>query len=495
MSHLIKIHPADSVAVALSPLSVGEPIELDGLWLVPTTNIAKGHKVALRRHEAGEAVWKYGCPIGRTKRDVEVGEHVHTHNLESALSTQTDLEFEATARTSTTPLAGTFRGFERDDGRVGTRNELWIVPTVGCVAKTAESLARAFEKRLRDYPNVEGVYAFSHAYGCSQLGNDLENTQKILAALATHPNAAGTLVLGLGCESNHMAAFRPHLESSAASRLRFLSTQDESDEFEAGMRLLDELALQANQSERVELPLSRLTIGLKCGGSDGLSGITANPLLGRFSTALVAAGGSAILTEVPEMFGAEAVLFQRCVDEKVFEQALAMVNRFRRYFTAHGQPVDENPSPGNKEGGISSLEEKSLGCVQKGGQAPITSVIPYGGKCTQQGLTLLDGPGNDPVSTTALVAAGATVVLFTTGRGTPLGSPVPTLKVASNSELAAHKPGWIDFDAGALAEGVAPSELDAAFAAKVLATASGERTKNEERGYRDIAIFKTGVTL
>lgn len=495
MTSLVHIHAEDTVAVATRPLAAGERLELNGLALVALGDIPKGHKIALYRHETGQPVLKYGCPIGRTTRDVEPGEHVHTHNLTSTLSDSTELAYAARPPVATAPLSGTFQGFEREDGRVGTRNELWIVPTVGCVARTAESLARAFEKRLPDYPNVEGVFAFSHAHGCSQLGNDLENTQKVLAALATHPNAAGTLVLGLGCESNHMAAFRPHLRASDSGRLRFLSTQDASDEFDAGMALLEQLAERANRCERVELPLSRLTVGLKCGGSDGLSGITANPLLGRFSSALVAAGGTAILTEVPEMFGAESVLFQRAVDSGVFDQALTMVNRFRRYFTSHGQPVDENPSPGNKEGGISSLAEKSLGCVQKGGQAPITEVVPYGGQASRQGLTLLDGPGNDQVSTTALVAAGATVVLFTTGRGTPLGSPVPTLKVSSNSELARHKPGWIDFDAGRVLDGATTGEVDAAFAAKVLSIASGERTRNEERGYRDIAIFKTGVTL
>lgn len=495
-SRVIQISPSDSVAVVVDGVPQGTRVQVGNTVVDAISDIPAGHKLALREHAEGDAVIKYGWPIGRATRPIRVGEHVHSHNVRSALTHSAELSYQRNAHVSQPkPLSGTFRGFERPDGRAGTRNELWIIPTVGCVAKTAEALASSFSRRLGEFPNVEGVHAFSHVHGCSQLGNDLDNTQKILAALATHPNAGGVLVLGLGCESNHFGVFKPHLNGHAQERLRFLSTQQATDEYEAGLSLLEELAQLANNDVRRELPLSRLVVGLKCGGSDGFSGITANPLLGRFSSRIVSAGGSAVLTEVPEMFGAEGVLFSRCTDSQVFERATAMVNDFRRYFTDHHQPVDENPSPGNKDGGITSLEEKSLGCVQKGGDAPITDVIPYGGKVTKPGLTLLDGPGNDQVSTTALVAAGAAVVLFTTGRGTPLGSPVPTIKVASNTKLAEHKPGWIDFNAGALLDGASSDALDDQFADKVLSVASGSKARNEERGYREIAIFKSGVTL
>jgi altronate hydrolase len=420
---------------------------------------------------------------------------VHSHNLETALTAEADAEFAEPRLRAAEPLPPAFAGFRRADGRVGTRNELWIVPTVGCVARTAEALATAFRAELTRFPNVGGVHAFSHPFGCSQLGDDLANTQRILAALAAHPNAGGALVLGLGCESNHLAAFRAFLGDADPSRLRFLSAQSARDEHEEGLALLGELAARADQDERRSQPISSLVVGLKCGGSDGFSGVTANPLVGRFASRVAASSGTAILTEVPEMFGAERALFARSADRDVFERAVRLVNGFRRYFIDHGQPVSENPSPGNKEGGITTLEEKSLGCVQKGGDALITDVIAYGARASRPGLTLLQGPGNDQVSTTALVAAGATLVFFTTGRGTPLGSPVPTLKVSSNSELYRRKPGWIDFDAGALLDGALRSELDQAFAELALAVAEGRPTRNELHGQRDIAIFKDGVML
>ncbi|HEX9618763.1 MAG TPA: altronate dehydratase family protein, partial [Polyangiaceae bacterium] len=458
-------------------------------------SIGAGHKVALRAHTAGDAVVKYGWPIGRATKRIEPGEHVHAHNLSTALTPEASFEFLPLERPAAAKLARGWRGYRRGDGRAATRNELWIIPTVGCVARTAEFLATAFRERLSEFPNIDGVHAFPHAFGCSQLGDDLKNTQKILAGLATHPNAGGALIIGLGCENNYLEAFRPFLGEHDTSRIRALVAQQAGDEFEEGLALLGELAERANQDTRVELPVSSLVVGLKCGGSDGLSGITANPLLGRFAARLSASDGVAILTEVPEMFGAEGALFARCVDHGVFDRAAALVQGFRRYYADHGQPVYENPSPGNKAGGITTLEEKSLGCVQKGGDAPITDVVRYGERASRPGLTLLQAPGNDQVSTTALAAAGATLVLFTTGRGTPLGSPVPTLKVATNSDLAKRKPTWIDFDAGALVQGRDREETDGAFVELVLEVASGKRARNEQFGQRDIAIFKDGVTL
>ncbi|MGC4095365.1 MAG: altronate dehydratase family protein [Polyangiaceae bacterium] len=495
MPQALLIHDADSVAVAVQDLREGEQVSLAAEQLTLRQPIEKGHKFARRAHRAGEPVVKYGYPIGVARQDIAVGDWVHAHNLQTALSPDAELDYEPRKLSPASPLSGTFQGFLREDGRVGTRNELWIIPTVGCVARTADTLASRFRARLAEFPNVEGVHAFAHPFGCSQLGADLQNTQRILARLATHPNVGGVLVLGLGCENNHLKAFEPFLGDHDASRVRFLSAQASSDEYEEGLELLQQLAERAARDQRQALPVSRLVVGLKCGGSDGFSGLTANPLLGRFASRLTASGGSALLTEVPEMFGAEAAFFPNCVDAGVFERAFAMIKGFRRYYADHDQPVYENPSPGNKNGGITTLEEKSLGCVQKGGDAPITDVIGYGDRVHRPGLTLLQGPGNDAVSTTALVAAGASLVLFTTGRGTPLGSPVPTLKISTHSELFRRKPSWIDFDAGALLEGATREGLDERFAQLILATASGELARNEQHDQRDIAIFKDGVTL
>jgi altronate hydrolase len=494
-STALLIHDDDTVVVALRALAPGDVIEIAGEKLEVMEPIPAGHKVARKLHPEDAPVVKYGWPIGRASQPILRGQHVHSHNLKTALTAEASISYQPIAGRTAAGVERTWQGYLRADGRAATRNELWIIPTVGCVARTAQALATAFEKRLGAFPNVDGVFAFPHPFGCSQLGDDLENTQKILARLATHPNAGGALVLGLGCENNHLVAFKPFLGEHDTSRLRFLSAQGSSDEHADGLALLEELAERANQDTRQELPPSALVVGLKCGGSDGLSGITANPLLGRFATRLCAGGGSALLTEVPEMFGAEGALFARCVDRGLFERAVDLVQDFRDYFQAHHQPVYENPSPGNKAGGITTLEEKSLGCVQKGGDAPITDVIEYGARASARGLTLLEAPGNDQVSTTALAAAGATITLFTTGRGTPLGSPVPTLKVATNHTLALHKPGWIDFDAGVLALGAERDAVDRDFLDLVFDVASGKRTKNEIAYQRDIAIFKAGVTL
>jgi len=495
MQRSLVIHPNDGVAVALVELSAGETLSADGRTLAVVERIPAGHKVALRAHEPDELVVKYGYPIGRATRAIGPGEHVHSHNLETRLTPEASIEYAPSLANGASAIEHSWRGFVRRDGRAATRNELWIIPTVGCVARTAQALASAFRERLHEFPNLDGVHAFGHAFGCSQLGDDLENTQKVLAGLATHPNAGGTLVLGLGCENNHLAAFRPFLGDADASRIRVLAAQTSADEHEEGLRLLAELAARANEDERRPLPASALVVGLKCGGSDGLSGITANPLVGRLATRLAASGATAILTEVPEMFGAESALFAHCIDRDVFDRALRLVRGFRHYFVEHGQPVHENPAPGNKDGGITTLEEKSLGCVQKGGDAPITDVVAYGDRARLPGLTLLQAPGNDQVSTTALVAAGATLVLFTTGRGTPLGSPAPTLKVSTNQDLSRRKPGWIDFDAGVLAAAADRSEIDGRFLELVLEVASGRRTQNELHDQRDIGIFKDGVTL
>lgn len=483
---LFRIDPRDAVATALRDMAAGE----EALGVTLAGPVARGHKVALRPIAAGEPVLKYGFPIGRATRDIAPGEHVHTHNVATALEASGDYAWRP--RPAPAPEAAEapgFLGYVRANGRVGTRNEIWIIPTVGCVARTAQKIAE--RAALRHAGRVDGVHAFPHPFGCSQLGDDLDGTRRVLAALASHPNAGGVLILGLGCESNQTSRL---LEGVDQPNLRTLGAQAAGDEIAEGLALVDALVEAAAQVERTPAPLSELVLGVKCGGSDGFSGLTANPLVGRMSDAVTAAGGTAILTEIPEIFGAEQMLMDRAADEAVFEGIAGLVNGFKRYFTDHGEPVSENPSPGNIAGGITTLEEKSLGAVQKAGHATVTDVVGYGGRVRKRGLTLLEAPGNDAVSSTALAAAGATAILFTTGRGTPLGFPVPTIKVSTNSDLAARKPGWIDFDAGrVLDQGMAP--MAEALLDKVRAVASGEETAAERNGEREIAIWKRGVTL
>lgn len=493
----IRIGRSDNVAVALTDLPAGETIRIGELEVKLRNAIGRGHKFALTAIPAGSPVIKYDMPIGEATSDIEPGSFVHTHNIKTRLSGQLEYTYEPVPATSLPKVEGrTFRGYRRADGTVGIRNDLWIIPTVGCVNKLAENLAKEFSKRLPD-GDVRRVLAFPHPYGCSQLGDDHATTANMLASLVRHPNAGGVLVVALGCENNTQESFRERLGSFDESRVRFLKAQEDGGEFEKGLALLEELREQAARQKRVEIPASELKVGLKCGGSDGLSGITANPLIGRFSDLLVAAGGTTVLTEVPEMFGAETLLMNRCVDRKVFDECVKMINGFKEYFLRHNQVVYENPSPGNKAGGISTLEEKSLGCTQKGGTSQVTDVLHYGEQLRTPGLNLLTGPGNDMVATTVLAAAGAQLVLFSTGRGTPFGGPVPTVKIATNSELAERKPNWIDFNAGKLVKGGTDLEtLGAELFEYVLKLASGEvEARNETYGYQEIAIFKDGVTL
>lgn len=496
---VVQVHPDDSVAVVVAARNAGDVLTIGNQRIALVADVPAGHKVALRAHAVGDAVIKYGMPIGRATAVIAQGEWVHSHNLATGLSGELAYTYHERATSSTVTSAAampTFDGYRRVDGRVATRNEVWIINTVGCVNTAADRIAQA--ARLQFGDRCDGIHSFSHPYGCSQLGDDLGHTRAVLAGLMRHPNAGGVLVLGLGCENNQMAQL---LDAAGAdfdrSRLRYFNTQEVDDEIEEGVAAIGELIARMARDRREPSPASALLLGHKCGGSDGFSGITANALLGRLADRVTAMHGGVVLTEVPEMFGAEQILLDRAVSREVFDSLVAMVNGFKQYFMRHGQPVYENPSPGNKAGGLTTLEEKSLGAIQKGGRAPVTRVVRYGEPAAADGLTLLEAPGNDGVSSTAMIASGATVLLFTTGRGTPLGFPVPTIKVSSNSAIAAKKPHWIDFDAGRLLDGRTTFDaLTDELLQYVLDVASGRTlANNEKHGYREIAIWKDGVTL
>lgn len=493
MRAMLKITPADNVAVALRGLEAGETVEVDGVVCTVSTPVPAGHKMALKPIAAGETIIKYGYPIGEAKCDIRQGEHVHVHNLHTLLSGELSYEWHPKGQPLEPAQARTFPGYLRKNGSVGVRNELWILPTVGCVS----GIAKALEKQAQSLVGggVEAVHAFAHPYGCSQMGDDQEHTRDVLADLAQHPNAGGVLVLGLGCENSGVEEIRKRMANIDEKRIRFLVCQQVEDELEAGMESLTAIADEMRGDVRTPCPASSLVVGLKCGGSDGFSGITANPVIGGFSDLLIAQGGSTILTEVPEMFGAETILMDRCETEETFEKTVSLINDFKRYFEENHQTIYENPSPGNKAGGISTLEDKALGCTQKSGFAPVKDVLAYGERAKVKGLNLLSAPGNDLVAATALAAAGAQIVLFSTGRGTPFASPVPTVKISSNTPLAEKKRNWIDFNTGTLLTGQELPQLSQALMDKVLAIAGGELVLSEKSGYHDMAIFKTGVTL
>lgn len=505
-NNTLRINKNDNVGIALEDLTQGEKIEIDGYCVTIKENIARGHKVALRNINEGEYIIKYGYPIGHATKFINAGEHVHVHNLETNLKGFLSYSYSPgyisqnfIFQTKETGKKAEFKGYLRENGEAGIRNEIWIIPTTGCINKTAEIIqnrAREIFKNDISKGKCEGIFAFTHPYGCSQLGDDLFNTQKILAGLVNHPNAGGVLLLSLGCENNNIQEFKEVLGEYDERRVRFLEAQEVENEIEEALEVIADLIEYASLFKRQAVPVSRLVVGLKCGGSDAFSGISANPLLGIFSDMLIGQGGSVLLTEVPEMFGAETILMNRCSDEEVFNKTVRMINNFKKYYIQHGQEIYENPSPGNKEGGITTLEEKSLGCTRKGGTSKVIDVLDYGEKVSKQGLNLLYAPGNDIVSSTALTAAGAHLILFTTGRGTPLGAPVPTVKISSNSELFNKKRDWIDFDAGQVLKGKDINIIKEHFFKFVLKIASGEvRSKNEVNGYREIAIFKNGVTL
>jgi altronate hydrolase len=494
MVKILQINTKDNVAVCITPLTKGEEVQIGGTLIRAAENIPQGHKIAIRPIEANENVIKYGFAIGHATECIAPGSWVHIHNMRTNLSGEVTYTYHPALPDKKIIPSESFLGYQRPDGRVGVRNEIWIIPTVGCVNDIAKHLAEQNQNLVTG--TVEGIYAFTHPFGCSQTGKDHAATRKILADLVRHPNAGGVLVLSLGCENLTHDQFLQELGSYDPDRVKFLTCQDVDDEFSEGSQLLKELAEYAGKFHRTEVSMDHLVVGLKCGGSDGLSGITANPTVGRFSDILVAEGGTTILTEVPEMFGAEEFLLHRCKNEAVFEKASAMLNGFKDYFISHHEVVYDNPSPGNKQGGITTLEDKSCGCVQKGGTSQIVGVLGYGDKVCEKGLNLLYGPGNDLVSTTNLTAAGALLILFTTGRGTPFGAPVPTLKISTNDQLYQHKKNWIDFNAGSVvSEGESLEKAGRRLFDLVRDVASGQKTKSEINGFREISIFKDGVVL
>lgn len=496
MNKIIKINNNDNVAVALTLLNKNSSVSIDSDNILISEDIMPGHKFALTNIEKGDFIIKYGSPIGVAKDKISKGNHVHTHNISTGLGDILDYQYTPTDLNNTVPVSSletTFNGYLRSDGKVGIRNEIWIIPTVGCV----NSIASSLEKQAFQYSGtgVDDIIAFPHPYGCSQMGDDQEYTRKILADLINHPNAAGVLVLGLGCENTNIDVLKKYIGDYNTDRIAFLNCQDSDDEIKEGLILIQKLINYANTFKRQPLPVSKLTIGLKCGGSDGFSGITANPLVGRFSDLLISQGGSTILTEVPEMFGAETLLMNRCTDVDIFNKTVALINDFKQYYNDNNMVIYENPSPGNKKGGISTLEEKSLGCTQKSGTSKVNDVLMYGEILKTPGLNLLSAPGNDLVAATALAASGAQIVLFTTGRGTPFASPVPTVKISTNSSLKEKKGNWIDFDAGVLLSGHDADMLSIELYNYVLNIANGEKVCSEKNNYHDMAIFKKGVTL
>ena len=497
MQNFIKIHEKDNVIVALSTILAGESIAVeceDGQRVITAREeIPAGHKMAICDIAQGSEVIKYGYRIGNASEAIRRGSWIHTHNVKTALGDLLEYTYEPIAVQEQRTEDVTFMGFNRPDGKVGVRNEIWVIPTVGCVNNVATAIATKASAFLKG--SVEGVIAFPHPYGCSQMGEDQENSRRILADLINHPNAGGVLVLGLGCENSNIDVLKPYIGDYDEKRVKFLVAQEVEDEIAASVEIIRELIDYAAGFQREPVSVSKLVIGMKCGGSDGLSGITANPLVGRFSDKLISKGGTTILTEVPEMFGAETILMNRCANEELFHKTVDLINDFKNYFKSHNQTIYENPSPGNKKGGISTLEDKSLGCTQKSGSALVKGVLQYGETVKTPGLNLLSAPGNDLVAATALAAAGAHIVLFTTGRGTPFASPVPTMKISTNSNLAAKKSNWIDFNAGVLAEDGSMAEETEALFQYVLEVASGKQVCSEAAGFHDMAIFKQGVTL
>ena len=490
----VKINKDDSVAVALEDLKASQSINIDSKDITLQDDIKRGHKFALHDINAGENIIKYGFAIGSATTCIKAGEHVHSHNVKTNLGAINGYSYCPQSLKELPKKQRSFQGYVRDNGDVGIRNEIWIIPTVFCVNQIARELELYIKDKIADIDNIDEACALTHPYGCSQMGEDQQSTLRLLASLASHPNAAAVIILGLGCENNNIEVFKQYLNLDD-TRLFFLNTQDVDDELEEAYAIADRAIELAQKCSRSSVPVSKLRIGLKCGGSDGLSGISANPLIGYLSDVVIGSGGTSVMTEVPEMFGAEQLLMNRCESKEVFDNCVNLINNFKHYFTSHGQTISENPSPGNKAGGITTLEDKSLGCVQKGGSAAVCDVLEYTQRVHRHGLNLLNAPGNDGVSCTALAAASCHLILFSTGRGTPFATVVPTVKIATNTALFNKKNNWIDFNAGEIVQGKSFEELTDELLDFVIDVASGLKTKSEKRGIHEIIIWKDGVTM
>lgn len=490
----IKLAPEDNVAIAIRDIATGEVISIDGSNHELKEGIKRGHKFSLYPIAANKNIIKYGFAIGHATQDIDAGAHIHSHNCVTNLEKEfSRFEYIRPNQPDIQLTTEGFMGYPRQEGGFGIRNEIWLIPTVGCVSALCDRLATQFNKQ--NYPNIDGIFALKHQFGCSQLGDDLGQTRDIIASLACHPNCGGVLIIGLGCENNRLANLIETIDEKYQYKLRAFEAQKVGDEFETGAKMLEELAAITTQHKRIRAPISELVIGVKCGGSDGLSGLTANPLIGRIAKRMCDIGASVLMTEIPEMFGAEKLLYQKCESKSIFEKLEQLIESFKKYFSDHGQKIYENPSPGNKDGGITTLEEKSLGAVQKGGGAIIRGILDYAQRIQTKGLSILNAPGNDAISSTALAAAGAHIILFSTGRGTPLGFITPTLKISSNSELAKNKPHWIDFDAGQVIENANYEILSQSLFEKIIDIANGDKALNEINDIREFAIWKNGVTL
>lgn len=496
MKEFIKINECDNVIIALRDYKKDEVIDLEDAKITLLEDINRGHKIAIKNINKGENIVKYGLPIGYALEDIKIGNWVHTHNTKTNLKDLNTYSYTPKFTDRKLDLEDIkVNVYKRKNGDVGVRNELWIVPTVGCVNGIAQRIKDAFLAEVGEL-EIDDINVLTHNYGCSQLGEDHVNTRIILQNTVKHPNAGGVLVLGLGCENNQVAEFERTLGEYDSERVKFLISQDVEDEIEAGKNILLDLYNKMKNDKREEASISTINFGLECGGSDGLSGITANPMLGYFSDHIIALGGTTVLTEVPEMFGAETLLMERCKDEKTFEKCVHMINDFKEYFIKNGQEIYENPSPGNKKGGITTLEDKSLGCTQKSGTSKVIDVLKYGEVLKEKGLNLLSAPGNDLVATTALAAAKCHLVLFTTGRGNPYGGYVPTVKISTNTQLYEKKRKWIDFNAGRIVtENMSFEEITKEFIDYIVSVINGEKTNNEKNRFQEIAIFKSGVTL
>lgn len=494
-NQVFRIHNRDNAAIALEAVPAGSEICVEGAACRALEEIPRGHKIALADIEEGQPVVKYGYPIGRASRRIAAGSWIHGHNMCTNLEGTLEYEYRPTERAvaDTEGTVPQFMGYRRESGDVGTRNEIWVIPTVSCANHTVTVLADLANRQFGGL--CDGIYAFPHNSGCSQLGDDHRMTQRLLSAIVRHPNAGGVLLVSLGCENNNIQEFLPGLGDYDKTRIRYLITQEAGDEIQTGLGLLREIADVVKHDKREPVPVSSLRVAFKCGGSDSLSGVTANPLCGAVTDRIVSYGGAAVLTEVPEMFGAETILMNRADTRETFDKVVRLINDFKQYYLDYGQPVYENPSPGNKEGGITTLEEKSLGCVQKGGSAVVTDTLDYGEQVKKAGLNLMTGPGNDNVSITDLVASGAQILLFTTGRGNPLGTAIPCIKLSSNTALFNHKRHWIDFDAGTIVDGISMEALADQLWQLVLEVASGRKTQSEQNGFREIMLFKNGVLL